>query len=387
VISQKKKKSPLRIETANAPPGIGCVNEQQQIEAALRESEERYRELFENSRDAIYVHDLSGRYLSVNRAAEELSGYSRGEIIGRHYSNFLAPQHLKNARESFCIKLDTPIETSYEAEVVCKNGTRKPVEVSSRVIMRDGRAVGIQGSVRDIRERKRAQEALQTYSHRLLEAQEAERQNISLELHDEIGQVLTAVSLNLQSMKDSCSTPDYESPLNESIRLIAEALTRIRQLSRELRPSLLDDLGLAAALRWYVARYSERSGITTEMTGDVDLGVIPQETKTACFRIAQEALANVARHARATHATVHVANQHGQLHLAVSDNGVGFEAQETLHGTSSPKALGLLWMFERALAVRGRLEINSAPGEGTRVFVNMPVVIPGHSTKTQKLNS
>ncbi len=351
------------------------ITEQRQAQKALRESEERYRELFENSRDAIYVHDLGGRYLSVNRAAEELSGYSRAEIIGKHYSNFVSPRHLRDARESFCLKLDTPIETSYEAEVVCKNGTRRPVEVNSRIIMRDGVAIGIQGTVRDITDRKRAQEALQTFSRRVLEAQEAERQNISRELHDEIGQVLTAVSLNLQSIKNVCNTAACAPRLDESVQIIEEALSKIRELSLELRPSLLDDLGLAAALRWYVARFSERSGIATEVTGDADLGVIPSETKTACFRIAQEALTNIARHARATNATVHVANRNGQLHLVVSDNGIGFDSRRLLSGTQSSKSLGLHGMFERALAVRGRLEISSAPGRGTRILVNMPVAI------------
>ena len=168
---------------AKKKPG-GCVRRAQR---ALHESEERYRELFENSRDAIYVHDLTGRYVSVNRAAETLSGFTRDEILGTHYSNFIAPKHLKNARESFCIKLDAPIETTYEAEIVCKNGARKAVEVSSRMIYKDGVAVGVQGTARDITEHKRAKEALQTYSRRLLEAQEAERQNIARELHDEIG--------------------------------------------------------------------------------------------------------------------------------------------------------------------------------------------------------
>src|SRR5947208_10023551 len=154
-----------RSSRAKKKPG-GRVRRAQK---ALHESEERYRELFENSRDAIYVHDLGGRYVSVNRAAELLSGFDRQDILGKHYSNFIAPRNLKNARENFCRKLDVPVETSYEAEVVCKNGHRVPVEISSRMIYREGHAVGVQGIARDITERKRVQQTLQDYSRRLME--------------------------------------------------------------------------------------------------------------------------------------------------------------------------------------------------------------------------
>ena len=123
----------------------------------LRESEALYRELFENSPDAIYVHDLNGRYLLVNRAAEELSGYSREEILGKHYSNFVLPGYLKTVRENFCRKLDVPLETTYETEIQCKDGTRKPVEVISRIIYRNGEPAAVQGIVRDITDQKRIQ--------------------------------------------------------------------------------------------------------------------------------------------------------------------------------------------------------------------------------------
>jgi PAS domain S-box-containing protein len=213
-------------------------------EAALRDSEARYRELFENSRDAIYIHDLNGRYTSVNRAAEELTGYSRVEIVGKHYSNFVLPTYLKTVRENFCRKLDVPLETTYETEIACKDGTRKPVEVSSRMIYRNGEPVGVQGTVRDLSERKRVQRALQTYSRRLVNAQESERENIVRELHDNIRQSLKAISLNLKAIQASGEMPESVlSRLGESIDVIEGVLRRVRELSAELRPANPDDPG------------------------------------------------------------------------------------------------------------------------------------------------
>lgn len=366
----------LRTEGVTNPIVRGMardITEERRVQKALHESEERYRELFENSRDAVYVHDLNGRYVSVNRAAETLSGFTRDEIMGKHYSNFITPKHLKSARESFCIKLDAPIETTYEAEIICKNGSRKAVEVSSRMIYKDGVAVAVQGTARDITERKRAQQALQTYARRLLEAQEAERQNIARELHDEIGQILTAVSLNLHSIQKSNQTDAYRTNIDESIQVVEDALSRVRELSLELRPSLLDDLGLAAALRWYVDRFTARSGIATEILGDADIGRISHEVETACFRITQEALTNAARHSHATRATVLIERTNGNLELRVTDNGIGFNFDQLLYGMASALSLGLRGMQERALAVKGRVQITSQPGQGTQVTLNVPV--------------
>ena len=215
-----------------------------QVETALRDSEERYRELFENSRDAIYIHDMNGRYTSVNRAAEELTGYSREEILGKHYSNFVRPTYLKTVRENFCRKLDVPLETTYETEIACKDGTRKPVEVTSRMIYRNGEPAGVQGTVRDISERKHAQRALQTYSRRLVNAQEVERENIVRELHDNIGQSLKAISLNLKAIQTSGEVNESAlSRLGETIDVLEGVLRRVRELSSELRPANQDEPG------------------------------------------------------------------------------------------------------------------------------------------------
>jgi two-component system cell cycle sensor histidine kinase/response regulator CckA len=123
---------------------------------ALRESEERYRELFENSKDALYVHNMSGQYTSVNRAAEKLSGYPREEIIGKYFWDFVPPEYTKQVRENLCKKLEEVGETTYEVEMITKQGSRIPVEVSSHLIYEEGLPVGVQGSVRDITERKQA---------------------------------------------------------------------------------------------------------------------------------------------------------------------------------------------------------------------------------------
>lgn len=217
------------------------ITERKRCEDQLRLSEERYRELFENAKDAIYVHDLNGRYTSFNRAAEQLSGFSREEILGKHFSNFVAPGSLKDTRENLCKKLDLEGETTYEIELVRKDRSRVPVEVSSRLIFEDGKPIGVQGVARDISDRKHARAALRTYSQRLVEAQEAEREVISRELHDEIEEVLTAVRLNLESLLGSALAGLQPSGIDESLSVIDEALARVREQSLNLRPSVLDN--------------------------------------------------------------------------------------------------------------------------------------------------
>ena len=209
------------------------ITERKRSEEEVRLSEERYRELFENAKDAVYVHDLSGRYTSFNRAAEQLSGFAREEILGKHFSNFVAPGSLKDVRQNFCKKLDEQGETTYEIDLVRKDRSRVPVEVSSRLIYENGQPVGIQGVARDISDRRRAQDALRTYSQRLIEAQKAERQVVARELHDEIGQVLTAVRLNLQSLPRSVPSGLQPSVIDESLSMVDQALDRLRELSLE----------------------------------------------------------------------------------------------------------------------------------------------------------
>lgn len=351
------------------------IAERKRAEVALRESEERYRELFENAKDAMYVHDLDGTYIRINRAAEELSGYSREEIVGHNFTEFIGKEHIKLVRRSFCAKLVKVGETSYEVDVIAKDGRRVPVEVSSRAIYENGRLVGVQGIAHDITERKLAQDALQMFSRQLIEAQEDERRRISRELHDQIGQILTAVKMNLYTVQQFCKMSEAGSYVKDNIEAVDEALRLVRDLSVDLRPPVLDDLGLVTALRWYVDRYLNRTGLNVEVIIDLPdpNERFSRERETACFRIAQEALSNIARHAQASQIQVQLAKDGNVLLLTVKDDGVGFDPESLRKRAPRAATLGLVSMQERAHAAGGAIEIDSVRSRGTEVRFTLPL--------------
>ena len=369
----------LRTQGVDAPIVRGIardITEARRAQKALRESEERYRELFENSKDAIYVHDMSGQYTSVNRAAEKLSGYTRQELIGRHFSSLVSPEYARHVREQLCRKLQASGETTYEVELITKQGERIPVEVSSRLIVENGLPVGVQGCLHDISERKKAHEASRTYSRRLLEAQEAERRRISLELHDQVGQILTAVKMNLHALRKAYNSPEVLTSIEENLNVIDEAVDQVRDLSVDLRPLLLDDFGLVVAVRWYLDRQAKNSGVAVEFATHSlhDDDRFPAALETACFRIVQEGITNIIRHARATRLSVRLERSGSELLLAIGDNGSGFDVKEMRSASGAP-TLGLRGMEERAQAVGGTLTIDSTPRLGTQICASFPVTV------------
>lgn len=239
---------------------------------------------------------------------------------------------------------------------------------------------------------KADRQRLQDLSDQLLEAQEAERRWLAHELHDEVGQALTAIKLNLQRLQRLLESGPLESGplesglskttpaqavLEDGLHLADGALQQVRNLSLDLRPSLLDDLGLVPALRWYVSRHADRTGLAETLICDLQIPPLPAATETACFRIVQEALTNIARHAQAHHVTVRLsidtpAKIAQRLRLTIQDDGVGFdpEAESQSRGSTS---LGLLGMVERAQHIDGQLTITSRPGQGTTVELQVPL--------------
>ena len=345
------------------------IAERNRAEVALRESEERYRELFENARDAVYVHDLDGNYIRVNRATEALSGYKREEIVGRNFIEFVAPEHVRYVRKSFYARLAEQGETAFEVDVIAKDGRRVPVEVRSRAIYENGVMVGVQGTARDITERKLAQDALQMFSRQLIEAQEDERRRIARELHDQIGQILTAIKMNLYSVQQVLETAERNSYVKDNIEAVDEALRLVRDLSIDLRPPVLDDFGLATALCWYVDRYTQRTGLEVEITIELpdQNERFSRDLETACFRIAQEALTNIVRHAQASHIVLQLVKDGNVLLLSIKDDGIGFDLESLQKRAPRAATLGLISMQERAHAAGGSIEIESTISKGTEI--------------------
>jgi signal transduction histidine kinase len=221
----------------------------------------------------------------------------------------------------------------------------------------------------NIRDREQANKALRELSRRLFQIQEDERRRLARELHDQLGQALTAVKIDLQAAQRLDERTAIVRRLDDSIVILERILQQVRQLSLELRPPLLDDLGLVPALRWYLDQQAQRAGLRVEFFADPALERVDAAIETACFRVAQEALTNVVRHSRAETVSVELHRTPEALHLVVRDNGIGFDVMRAQQGAS----LGLLGMRERVTLVGGELDCNSAPGRGTEVHAFFPV--------------
>ena len=364
------------------------TTERRQAEQAARESEQRYRTLLENAPEAILVHQ-DGRWIIANRAALKLLHAARVEqLVGRPTLDIVHPDYRAVVRErierEFATGEPAPL---LEQQFIAVDGTVLDVEVVGIPITLAGRQGG-QIIVRDITERRQAEqvvrereaevrrsrERLEALSQRLLKVQENERRLIARELHDQIGQALTAVKLNLESLRSGRQAKAF--PLDESVAIVEQLMEAVRSMSLELRPSALDDLGLAAALRWYADRQGRRAGFSVRVRTQLPAERLASDLETACFRVAQEAITNVARHAGAKRVEVDARAEDGTLDLTVRDDGTGFDVAAVRGGTMAEGSIGLDGMEERVRLLGGDFRIDSQPGTGTTVWARFPLTEP-----------
>jgi signal transduction histidine kinase len=220
---------------------------------------------------------------------------------------------------------------------------------------------------------------LAVLTSRLIDAQEGERRRIARELHDDVGQALTALKLTLQAIQMASDPDEIRMGIADAVATAATAIQRVRDLSLDLRPSLLDDLGLPAAVRWYVDRQSTRASIEARVDVAPDLPALTRDQGTTLFRILQEAVTNVVKHAQATSLGVELSRTDRDVRLAVRDNGIGFDADLAQARAMLGASVGVLSMSERAQLAGGRITIASQPGTGTTVTVWLPIDAPANA--------
>lgn len=355
------------------------VERRERLAADLRENEERFRALWQTSSDAVLIMDCESRIRYANPASRELFGHAPEALRGQPLA-LLQPARLAG-RHAAAMKryLETGRRTldwrSIETTAVRRDGHEFPVEIAfSDHEVRGERLFA--GFVRDITERKLAEqgvlsarERLQALSDQLLQVQENERASLARELHDEFGQSLTAMKLQLQMIAQGAPSAGLE----DCVALADHALQQVRKLSLDLRPPQLDALGLQAALRSHVERLVQQTGRAVSLEVSPVLPDLTGPRAAACFRIAQEALTNMVRHAGRASARVELGCEDAWLTLVVSDDGPGFDVAQRRAGALKGGSLGLLSMEERANMLGGTLEISSRPGAGTTVTARIPL--------------
>jgi two-component system sensor histidine kinase UhpB len=341
------------------------------VSSALVDIEEKYRSYVENAPDVVFLADRSGRYIEVNEAGSRITGYSREELLGMSILDMITGESYHHAKEQFSKLLESG-SINADFAVTHKDGSTKWFAVDA-IQLSETRFLGF---TRDITDRKQAnmevlqaREELQQLNQYLMDARENERASVAMEIHDELGQALTAMKIDMTWVVEHIHETDKAADkLSRIIDMTNDTIKRVQRISSELRPGLLDDLGLATAIEWYCGEYEERTGIKCELSlADVDDG--DKRINLAMFRIFQEALTNVIRHACAK--TVRVMLQYAKhaITMIIEDDGVGITHAKIASG----KSLGLIGMRERARQINGTIEFLNRSKSGTRIVTVIPM--------------
>lgn len=346
--------------------------------AELRDSNQRLELMsfaLDHVREAAYLIDGNGHFRYVNQEACGAHGYSSDELIGMNMTDIdpdFSPASFARTWDEVRARGVISIETRHRR----RDGTVFPVEITSSYIDHEGGALNL-ALARDISERKDAErrlresyDLLQKLTSRRESAREEERKRIAREIHDELGQQLTALRIGISTVR---YTQGKDAPaLTEQLRELAaqadEAIRTVRNIAATLRPFVLDG-GIYPALEWLAGQFRATTGVACCVTYPVAPCPLTEKGSMALFRIVQESLTNVARHAGATAVSIVVTRGGGYCRLEVSDNGAGFDP-----AAKRAESFGLLGMRERALMLGGDLDIDSAPGKGTRLCVQIPLV-------------
>jgi len=362
---------------------IQDITKYKRDESSLMHSQGLLRGIVDGTPDVVFVKDCQGRYVIINAAGAHLIGKPIEEIIGRDDTELYSPEDAQRIMEIDHQVLQSGETRTYEVARILDGGTRAFLYTRTPYRNLAGEIRGLVIVAHDITERQQAAEhmensraELRALSAQLQSVREEERTRIAREIHDELGQVLTGLKLDVVSlakrMSETTAKQDWPQ-LRERAQFIAElingAILTVRRISTELRPGLLDAVGLTAAIEWQAKEFETRTGIRCRLKLPQTDIMLDQNRSVAVFRIFQEILTNVTRHAQASEVNVVMEVRDADLFLEARDNGRGIKASEF----SNPKSLGLLGMRERALLLGGEFNIRGMRGKGTAVTVRIPL--------------
>lgn len=346
----------------------------------------RLRALLDCTSEGIFGVDLEGRCTFINKAGAALLGYAQADILGRFMHGLV--HHTRQDGSPYPAE-QCPIYGAFrtgrayrgDEEVLWRrDGTAFSAECSSSPLYEGGMLRGAVITFNDITERKRAEAARVRLLDRVILVQEEERRRIAHELHDETEQALASLLIGLRALDEAADLDEVRRRAAELRRVAARSLTELQRLVVGLRPILLDELGLAAALRRLCDDVARASRLRVELhVGGLEGRRLPPAAETACYRIAQEALTNTSRHAGATAASVLVQPAGAALRMVVEDNGRGFDYEAVRRTAGQTGRLGLCGMQERAAALGGALTIETAEGRGTTLYLEIPLDREGAS--------
>ena len=366
---------------------ISDITERKKGEEALRRSEEKYRLLANNLPSIVYRGFKDWAVEFVDDKIELLTGYNKDEFNSKKikWSDLILKKDLVTARQSFLKALKSDKAYVREYRIRTKNGDIHWIQDRGQIICnQNGEIEYVSGVFFDINESKRTEEALlksqkglRILSSQLLSAEETERKRIARELHDGIGQALSAIKFSVESaieeLRKKPATANIES-LASIIPLTRKTIDEVRRIVKDLRPSILDDLGILATIAWFCREFqSIYSTVRIEKEIAVKENEIPVSLKTIIYRIMQEALNNTAKHSRADRVRLSLKKSDGRIELAIEDNGQGFNFKQAVYVKNSMRGFGLASMKERAELSGGSFAIESIAGAGTSIRVLWPV--------------
>lgn len=338
-------------------------------------AEHAYRLLIESMNEGALTITNDKVILYSNQCFARMVKCPLERVTGGSFKRFLSDEDLDLLRP--LVRRATKVGTKVQLELLADDGSRLPAQISIQRLKKDGpNRMTVSLVVTDLSESRRTEELLRALTHRVVQVQEVERERVARELHDNITQLLCGVLFRSQALVESLS--GRASPSRKAAKrlhaMLGETVNEVERISRELRPNVLDQLGLVAAIRSSSDKFAKRTGVKVKLAAGELPAPLPTDVELALYRIVQEALKNVEKHARARRVTVGL-KQHGDVvELRVSDDGLGFDARHHEARRDRKVVLGLLGMRERATAVGGTLTVKSAPRAGTEVSVRIPVI-------------